>query len=151
MPVVSHDILFPRDDPAHMHTGVSPKNFQATQKYHYSFSNPKKSAHFIFKNLHMSMKYPETMKIEVMIASSGPRNFSSTIFDVIKYNEHNFSFNLTQKHHFWQNSNSKISELLPHICACAECPLGFCSSYGITLQCAYRQFIIVNFHIEHKK
>ena len=40
-----------------MHTGggVSPRNFQATQKYHFSFSP-------LYKNLHMNIKYPETCK-----------------------------------------------------------------------------------------
>ena len=32
--------------------------------------NPKISAHFILRNLYMNMKYPETMQIEVRIAST---------------------------------------------------------------------------------
>ena len=38
--------------------------------------NPKISAHFIHINLFMNMEYPETMQIEVRIASSEPRNIS---------------------------------------------------------------------------
>ena len=40
----------------------------------------------------MNIKYPETMQIEMRIASGEPRNISLTIFDAKKYHEHNFSF-----------------------------------------------------------
>ena len=62
----------------HTHTGgVSPRNFHATQKYHFSFTATQKiSAHFIHINLYVNMKYPETMQIEVRIASSEPIEIS---------------------------------------------------------------------------
>ena len=67
--------------------GVSPRNFQATQKYHFSFLQTKLSAHFILRNLYMNTKYPETMQIKVRIASSEHINISSTTFDVKKYHD----------------------------------------------------------------
>ena len=68
--------------------------------------NPKISAHFIYINQYMNMKYPQTMQIEVRIASI----------------EHSFSFLWTQKYHFWQHSDPKISDLPPRICMCRVPP-----------------------------
>ena len=96
--------------------------------------NPKISAH--------NIKYPETMQIEVRIASSKHRNISSTILDVKTYNELNFNFILTQKYHFYEavkypkipknitklfffaDSKPKISDLPPRMCICWVPPLG---------------------------
>ena len=83
--------------------------------------NPKISAHFIYINLYMNIKYPQTMQIEVRIASIEPRNINITMFGIKKYHEHSFSSLWTQKYHFWQHSDPKISDLPPR-CACAECP-----------------------------
>ena len=69
--------------------------------------NPKILAHFILRNLCMNIKYSETMQIEIRIASSEPKNFSSTMFGVKKYHEHNFSFIWTQKYHCWNYSDRK--------------------------------------------
>ena len=44
--------------------------------------NPKVSAHFILRNLYISIKYPKTMQLEVRIASSEPRSISYTMFGV---------------------------------------------------------------------
>ena len=38
--------------------------------------NQEISAHFMLRNLYMNIKHPETMQIEVRIASSEPRNIS---------------------------------------------------------------------------
>ena len=78
--------------------------------------NPKISAHFIYINLYMNITYPQTMQIEVRIASIEPRNIHMTIFGIKKYHEHSFSFLWTQKYHFWQHSDPKISDLPPRMC-----------------------------------
>ena len=107
---------------AHTHTGGSVQEISGNSKISFQLHcNPKVSAHFILGNLHMNMKYPETMQIEVWIASSKPRNISSTMFDVKKYHEHDFSFIWTKKYHFGQYSDPKISDL----------PIGFFSKFQI--------------------
>ena len=83
--------------------------------------NPKISAHFTYINLYMNIKYPQAMQIEVRIASIEHRNINITMFGIKKYHQHSFSFLWTQKYHFWQHSDPKISTYLP-VCACAECP-----------------------------
>ena len=89
----------------HAGGGVSPRNFQATQIYQ-------------CRNMYINMKFPETMQIEVRIASGEPKHISSTIFDFKNYYEHNFRFILTKKYHFWQCSNPNILDLPPRMCMC---------------------------------
>ena len=97
--------------------GGKPRKFSNNPKISLQVHcHPKLSAHFILRNLYMNRKYLETLQIEVRIASSEPRNISSTIFDVRKYQEHNFSFISTQKYHYWQRSNPKILDLSPRMC-----------------------------------
>ena len=74
--------------------------------------------------LYMNIKYPQTMQIEVRIASIEPRNINITMFGIKKYHEHSFSFLWTQKYHFWQHSDPKISDLPPRMCMCRVPPLG---------------------------
>ena len=40
------------------------------------------------------------------------------MFGIKKYHDHNFSFLWTQKYHFWQHSDPKISNLSPCMCMC---------------------------------
>ena len=86
--------------------------------------NPNISAHFIYINLYMNIEYPQTMQIEVRIASIEPRNINITMFGIKKYHEHSFSFLWTQKYHFWQHSDPKISDLPPRMCMCRVPPWG---------------------------
>ena len=71
----------------------------------------------------MNIKYPETLEIEIRIASSEHRNISSTIFDVKKYHELNFNFFWTQKYHFGNIVTQKCQTYLP-VCAFSVRPLG---------------------------
>ena len=104
---------------AHTHMGGQSKKFSGSLKVSLQLHcNPKISAHFILKNVYKNIKYPETMQIEVRIASSEHRNISSTIFDVKKYHELDFNCILIQTYHFWQYSNPKISDLTPRMCIC---------------------------------
>ena len=94
--------------------------------------NPKISAHFTYINLYMNIKYPQTMQIEVRIASIEHRNINITMFGIKKYHQHSFSFLWTQKYHFWQHSDPKISDLPPRMCMCRVPPLGVKSfSYSL--------------------
>ena len=58
------------------------------------------------------------MQIEKSITSNEPRNISSTMFGIKKYHEHSFSFLWTQKYHFSQYFDPKISDLPPRMCMC---------------------------------
>ena len=66
----------------------------------------------------MNMKCPETMQIEKSITSNEPRNISSTMFGIKKYHEYILSFLWTQKYHFSQYPDPKISDLPPRMCMC---------------------------------
>ena len=111
-------ILYPGGHSAHTHTGGGsvqeifrqPKNITSASL------QLKISAHFILRNLYMNIRYPEKMQTKVRIASSEPRNISYTMFGVKKYHEDSFSFIWTQKYHFWQYSDPKISDLSPRMC-----------------------------------
>ena len=104
---------------AHTHTGGQSKKFSGNPKISPQLHfNPKISAQFVLRNLYMNMKYPETMQVKVRIASSEPRNISDTMFGVKKYHEDSFSFIWTQKYHFSQYSDPKISDLPPRMCMC---------------------------------
>ena len=94
--------------------------------------NPKISAHFILRNMYMNKKKPETMQVKVRIASNEPRNISYTMFGVKKYHEDSFSFIWTQKYHFWQYSDPKISDLPPRMCMCWVPPPGKFLNIGKT-------------------
>ena len=99
--------------------GGQSKKFSGNQKmYLQLYGKPIISAHFVVGNQYMNIKYPETMPIEVRIASTEPKNISSTMFGVKKYHEHGFSFIWTQKYHFWQCPDPKISDLPPRMCMC---------------------------------
>ena len=75
-----------KGDTYHIHMrGVSPRNFQATQKYQCRFFVTQKY------QLHMNIKCPEKMEMEMTIASSESRNIRLTIFDAKKYHGHNCS------------------------------------------------------------
>ena len=84
--------------------------------------NPNISAHFIYINLYMDIKYSQTMQIEVRIASIECRNINITMYSIKKYHEHSFTFLWTQKYHFWQHSDPKISDLPPRMCMCRVPP-----------------------------
>ena len=61
---------------AHTHTGGQSKKFSGNPKISLQLQcNPKISAHFIYinGNLYKNIKYPQTMQIEVRIASIEPR------------------------------------------------------------------------------
>ena len=58
------------------------------------------------------------MQVEKSITSNEPRNISSTMFGIKKYHEHSFSFLWTQKYHFSQYSDPKISDLPPRMRMC---------------------------------
>ena len=77
---------------------------------------------YIYINLYMNIKYPQTMQIEVRISSIEPRNINIKMFGVSKnvinivsvfFGPKNITFGniLTQKYRTY----------LP-VCACAECP-----------------------------
>ena len=85
---------------------------------------PKISAHFIYINLYMNIKYPQTMQIEVRIASIEPRNINITMFGIKKYHEHSFSFLWTQIYHFWQHSDPKNIGLTSPYVHVPSAPLG---------------------------
>ena len=102
---------------------VSPNSFQATQKCHFNSSfiasHPKISAHFILRILYVNMKYPETIQIEVRITSCEPRNISSTIFHVKRYDELNIiSVLFGPKSVTFGNIRTKNIGLTPGICMC---------------------------------
>ena len=80
--------------------------------------NQKISAHFIYINLYMNIKYPQTMQIEVRNASIEPRNINMMMFGIEKYHEHSFSFLWTQKYH----SDPKTLDLPPRMCMCRVPP-----------------------------
>ena len=74
---------------AHTQSKKFSRNPKISLQIHY---NPKNiSSFFIPRNLCKNKKYPETMQIEVRIASIEPRNISITMFGVKKYHEHGFS------------------------------------------------------------
>ena len=68
-------------------------------------------------------RYFMTGPLEVRIASSKPRNISSTMFDVEKYHEHDFSFIWIQNITFGNIMTKKYRTYLP-VYACVECPPG---------------------------
>ena len=117
---------------AHTHRGGQSKKFSGNPKISLQiYCNPKISAHFIHINLYMNIKYPQTMQIEVRIASIEPRNIIITMFGIKKYHEHSFSFLWTKKYHFWQHFDPKISDLPPRMCMCRVPPWGFfCKCLG---------------------
>ena len=84
------------------------------------YCNPKISAHFILRNLYMNIKYPETMRIDVRIASSEPRNISSTIFGDKNIMNLILIFFGPKSITFSKYSNPKYRTYLP-TCAFAEC------------------------------
>ena len=107
----------------HTHTGGQSKKFSGNPKISLHFQcNPKISAHLIYINLYMNIKYPQTM--QVRIASIEPRNINITMFGIKKYHEHSFSFLWTEKYHFRQYSDPKISDLPPRMCMCRVPSLG---------------------------
>ena len=80
--VFGHTLQSQGGHSAHTHTGGQSKKFSGNPKVSLQLHcNPKISAHFILGNLYMNIKYPETMQIEMRIASGEPRNISLTIFD----------------------------------------------------------------------
>ena len=95
--------------------GVGPRNFQATQKYHFSFPATQK---------YQLILYLETIQIEVRIAYSEPRNIILTMFGIKKYHEHCFSFLWTRKYHLSQCSDPTISDL-PSCVHMLSAPWGF--------------------------
>ena len=102
--------------------GVTPKNFQATQKYQFSFIATEKYQlilwHVILGNLCMNMIGHETMQIKVRIGSKEPRNVSLITLDAKQYHEHNFRFIWIRKYHFRYYSSPDISDLPPCISMC---------------------------------
>ena len=102
------------------HTGGSIQEiFMQPKKITSASLQPKNiSSFYIYINLYMNIKYPQTMQIEVRIASIEPRNINITMFGINKYHEHSFRFLWTQKYHFWQHSDSKISDLPLRMCMC---------------------------------
>ena len=115
---------------AHTHTGGSVQEIFRQPKISLQLHcNPKISAHFTLRKLCMNIKYPETMQIEVRIASKH-RNIISTIFDLKKYHELNFNSIWTQKYHFGNILTQKYGTYLP-VCALLSAPpwgLLFCQN-----------------------
>ena len=81
--------------------------------------NPKISAHVIYINLYMNIEYPQTMQIEVRIASIEHRNIDITMFGIKKYHQHSFSFFGPKNITFGNILTQKYRTYLP-VCACAE-------------------------------
>ena len=82
-------------------------NRRPIRRIFHRFQNVPASCERSLRNLHMNIKCPETIQIEVRIASSEPRNISYSIFGVKIYHKHSFSFIWTQKYHFWQGPRYK--------------------------------------------
>ena len=72
------DCVTPRGDTQLIYiSGDQSKKFSGNPKISLQLQcTPKISAHFILRNLYMNIKHPETMQIEVRIASSNPINNS---------------------------------------------------------------------------
>ena len=138
MPLIIKDIFPGGTQHIRIRGGGQSKKFSGNPKISLQLQcNPKISAHFIHINLYMNIKYPQAMQIEVRIASIGPRNINITMFGIKKYHEHSFSFLWTQKYHFWQHSDPKISDLPPCMCMCRVPPWGYFRQQAYGMLCNF--------------
>ena len=105
----------------HTHTGGGQsQKFSGNPKISLQLQcNPKISAHVIYINLYMNIEYPQTMQIEVRIASIEHRNIDITMFGIKKYHQHSFSFFGPKNITFGNILTQKYRTYLP-VCACAE-------------------------------